>query len=187
MKKIVIDAGHGGHDSGALGPTFLKESNVTLDLALRLRHLAESAGIEVLMTRSDDQFVSLDERSRMANAWDEVDLFVSIHCNAASNPDATGYEVFTTKGVTASDRIATAIFNAIKGAFPRERGRADWQDGDPDREENFSVLRNTVCPVVLVETGFISHSMGEAMMRSPEWRTKMAEAILSGIVAGLAT
>lgn len=184
MKKIVIDAGHGGKDVGAVGPTGLKEASVALDIALRLRQLAEGEGIEVSMTRSQDEFLELQERADRVNAC-VPDLFVSIHCNAATTPHARGFEVWTTPGQTASDAFAESIVRSLNAAF-QEPLRADFEDGDSDREANFLVLRKTTCPAVLIETGFISHPGTETAMRTPEWRTKMAEAILAGIVAGLA-
>ena len=184
MKKIVIDAGHGGRDVGAVGPTGLKEASVNLDIALRLRQMAESEGIEVYLTRSQNEFLELQERADRANAC-APDLFVSIHCNAATTAQASGFEVWTTPGQTPSDDFAESIVRALNHAFPNEPLRADLQDGDRDREANFLVLKKTSCPAVLVETGFISHPDTEASMRTPEWRTKMAESILSGIVEGL--
>lgn len=181
MKKIVIDAGHGGHDSGAVGATGLKECDITLDLALRLKALLPC---DVLLTRTDNQFVALGARAEMANKWD-ADFFVSLHCNAAVNSEANGYEIWTSPGQTASDPIATVVFNSLKTSFPREHGRSDMQDGDPDREENFQVLRETACPAILVEMGFISYPATESQMRMPEWRDAMAQAIANGIIEGL--
>lgn len=184
MKKIVIDAGHGGKDVGAVGPTGLKEASVNLDIAMRLRQMAEAQGINVYLTRSQNEFLELQARADRANAC-TPDLFVSIHCNAATTAQANGFEVWTTTGQTLSDAFAESIVLALNQAFPHEPLRADLQDGDHDREANFLVLRETICPAVLVETGFISNPGTESAMRTPEWRTKMAEAILSGIVAGL--
>lgn len=183
MKKIVIDAGHGGRDVGAIGPTGLKEASVNLDIALRMRQMAEAEGIEVYLTRSQNEFLELQERADRANAC-APDLFVSIHCNAATTPHARGFEVWTTTGQTTSDTFAESIVRSLNAVF-QEPLRADFQDGDSDREANFLVLRKTLCPAVLVETGFISHPGTETVMRTPEWRTKMAESILTGIVEGL--
>ena len=182
--KLVIDAGHGGHDTGAIGPTGLHESLVTLELAHLLSELVLPLGVHTILTRTDDTFVPLPLRAGISNT-SGADLFLSIHCNAAVAREANGYEVWTTPGQTKSDPIATQIFDALRDAFPHEKGRSDLGDGDPDREANFAVLRLTVCPAVLVETGFISHFETEAQMRTAEWRTQMAKAILAGILPSI--
>jgi len=92
--KIVIDAGHGGHDTGTIGPTGLEEKDLTLDVALRLGKLIEQKlGAEVVYTRSDDTFVPLEERTALANQV-KADLFVSIHANSSNDPAARGIETY---------------------------------------------------------------------------------------------
>ena len=92
--KIVIDAGHGGHDTGTIGPTGLEEKDLTLDVALRLGKLIEQKlGAEVVYTRSDDTFIPLEERTAIANQA-KADLFVSIHANSSNDPSARGIETF---------------------------------------------------------------------------------------------
>jgi len=182
--KICWDAGHGGHDTGAIGPTSLRESLVTLSLANRGHILAMAAGLTSMLTRERDDFISLDQRASIANAAG-ADLFVSIHCNAVGNPAPNGYEVWTTPGQTQADPLAEAIFRSIKAQFPREIGRADLQDGDHDREANFAVLRLTKAPAALAETGFISHPETEDLMRQDAWLDLMAHAIVGGVMAYL--
>jgi N-acetylmuramoyl-L-alanine amidase len=91
---IVLDPGHGGHDTGAIGPSGLMEKDVVLDLALRLRRLLQQRlGVRVLMTRTEDVFVSLPERSAFANRV-KADFLVSLHVNAANKRGAVGFETF---------------------------------------------------------------------------------------------
>jgi N-acetylmuramoyl-L-alanine amidase len=91
---IVLDPGHGGHDTGAIGPTGLMEKDVVLDLAFRLRRLLqERLGVRVLMTRTEDVFVSLADRSGFANHA-KADFLISLHVNAASKRGAVGFETF---------------------------------------------------------------------------------------------
>jgi N-acetylmuramoyl-L-alanine amidase len=91
---IVLDPGHGGHDTGAIGPTGLMEKDIVLDLAFRLRRLLQSRlGVRVLMTRTDDVFVSLPDRTALANRV-KADFLVSIHMNGASTRGAVGFETF---------------------------------------------------------------------------------------------
>jgi N-acetylmuramoyl-L-alanine amidase len=91
---VVLDPGHGGHDTGAIGPSGLLEKDVVLDLALRLRRLLqERLGVRVLMTRTEDVFVPLPERSAFANRV-KADFLVSLHVNAANKRGAVGFETF---------------------------------------------------------------------------------------------
>ncbi|MCM8801306.1 MAG: N-acetylmuramoyl-L-alanine amidase [Candidatus Omnitrophica bacterium] len=93
IKKVVIDAGHGGTDPGAIGKTGLSEKTVTLDIAKRLEKLLESEGIEVIMTRSIDKSLSLSSRVEIANR-SSADLFLSIHANANRVRSIHGFEVY---------------------------------------------------------------------------------------------
>lgn len=94
IRRIVIDPGHGGHDTGAIGPTGLEEKSVVLDVGLRLRKLIERRmGCQVIMTRSTDTFIPLEERTAIANEYG-ADLFISIHANASHDESARGVEVY---------------------------------------------------------------------------------------------
>jgi N-acetylmuramoyl-L-alanine amidase len=93
-RRIVIDAGHGGHDPGTIGRGGLQEKDLVLDVALRVQRLVrEELGAEVVMTRSTDVFVPLEERTAIANSR-EADLFLSIHANSSRNPKAKGIETY---------------------------------------------------------------------------------------------
>ena len=105
--RIVIDAGHGGHDPGARA-NGVSESELTLDVALRLQKLLEKQpGVEVVMTRSTDVFIELEERTRLANRA-EADLFLSIHANASRNTKANGVETYFLNFATSPDAEAVA-------------------------------------------------------------------------------
>ena len=92
--RIVIDAGHGGHDSGTLGPEGVEEKDVVLDVALRLgKLLHDRLGAEVVYTRADDTFIPLETRTAIANKA-QADLFISVHANSSSDPSARGVEVY---------------------------------------------------------------------------------------------
>ncbi|MFZ0797802.1 MAG: N-acetylmuramoyl-L-alanine amidase, partial [Terriglobales bacterium] len=92
--KIVIDAGHGGHDTGTIGPNGLMEKDVVLDVAKRLGRLLESRlGAEVIYTRRDDTFIPLETRTAIANRA-RADLFISIHANSSRDSDARGVETY---------------------------------------------------------------------------------------------
>lgn len=94
MGKVVIDAGHGGHDTGTIGPHGLMEKNLVLDVALRLGALiTQQLGAQVVYTRSDDTFIPLEERTKIANR-ERADLFISIHANSSPEPSASGVETY---------------------------------------------------------------------------------------------
>ncbi|MGH9397732.1 MAG: N-acetylmuramoyl-L-alanine amidase [Terriglobia bacterium] len=94
IRRIVIDPGHGGKDTGTIGPTGLEEKNLVLDVALRLRKLiVRRMGCQVIMTRSTDVFIPLEERTAIANEYG-ADLFISIHANASADPSARGIETY---------------------------------------------------------------------------------------------
>jgi N-acetylmuramoyl-L-alanine amidase len=92
--RIVIDAGHGGHDTGTIGPDGLMEKDLVLDVALRLGRLLETRlGADVIYTRDDDTFIPLETRTAIANQH-QADLFISIHANSSSDPEARGVETY---------------------------------------------------------------------------------------------
>jgi N-acetylmuramoyl-L-alanine amidase len=106
VRRVVVDAGHGGKDAGAIGPHGVREKTLALAIAKRVAARLKSLGFKVVMTRKDDTFVSLDERTRIANEA-HADLFVSIHCNAAKKRNLAGVETWTLN--VASDRYAARL------------------------------------------------------------------------------
>jgi len=121
LKTIVLDAGHGGHDPGAIGRSGLREKAVTLDVALRLRGLLEREGFQVVMTRDRDRFISLSQRSQIANRQ-RADLFVSVHANSARQRSISGFEVYALSEAT--DDHARALEAAENASLPLEGSEA---------------------------------------------------------------
>ncbi|MBS1801247.1 MAG: N-acetylmuramoyl-L-alanine amidase [Acidobacteria bacterium] len=106
--RIVIDAGHGGHDSGTIGVNGLEEKEVVLDVALRLgRLLHDRLGAEIIYTRSDDTFIPLETRTAIANKA-QADLFLSIHANSSSDPSARGVETYYLNFTSQPDALEVA-------------------------------------------------------------------------------
>ncbi|HEX6495724.1 MAG TPA: N-acetylmuramoyl-L-alanine amidase, partial [Acidobacteriaceae bacterium] len=106
--RIVVDAGHGGHDSGTLGPGGIQEKDVVLDVALRLgRLLRQRMGADVIYTRDDDTFVPLEQRTAIANKA-QADLFISVHANSSSDPTARGVETYYLNFTTSPDALEVA-------------------------------------------------------------------------------
>lgn len=119
IKTIVIDAGHGGHDPGAIGRHGLKEKYVNLDIASRLARLLKDDGINVLMTRSSDKFISLQKRAEIANEA-KADFFVSIHANANRTRGMNGFEVYYISSDI--DDSARALASAKQASLDLDKG-----------------------------------------------------------------
>src|SRR5262249_55111802 len=106
--KIVVDAGHGGHDTGTIGPNGLMEKDLVLDVALKLGKLLESRlGAEVVYTRDDDTFIPLETRTAIANK-EQADLFISIHANSSSDASARGVETYYLNFTSSADALEVA-------------------------------------------------------------------------------
>ncbi|HML32196.1 N-acetylmuramoyl-L-alanine amidase family protein [Sporomusa sphaeroides] len=186
MAKICIDPGHAGGntDPGAVNPiTGLQEADINLAVAKLVKHYLEVVGYQILLTRTEQEQPETDSlgyRCRLANEWD-ADLVVSIHCNSATSAQANGTEIYTTVGQTLSDSLATCIINQVTATFPDLRLRADWDDGDPDKEQNFFILRYTDAPAVLLEMAFISNPKEAANLADPAWQNEMARAVARGV------
>jgi N-acetylmuramoyl-L-alanine amidase len=108
INRIVVDAGHGGHDSGTLGPGGIEEKDVVLDVALRLGALLKQRlGADVIYTRDDDTFVPLETRTAIANKA-QADLFISIHANSSPDSSARGVETYYLNFTTSADALEVA-------------------------------------------------------------------------------
>jgi N-acetylmuramoyl-L-alanine amidase len=106
--RIVVDAGHGGHDSGTLGPGGIEEKDIVLDVALRLgKLLKQRLGADVIYTRDDDTFIPLETRTAIANKA-QADLFISVHANSSSDPSARGVETYYLNFTTSADALEVA-------------------------------------------------------------------------------
>lgn len=122
VKRVIIDAGHGGHDTGAIGKGGTREKDVALSIAKKLAARLEAAGLEVVMTRDDDTFVKLEDRTRIANRQ-KGDLFISVHCNSAPTNKLRGIETYTLN--TSSNRYSIRL--AARENATTERGVGDLQ------------------------------------------------------------
>ena len=182
-KTITIDPGHGGSDSGAIGPTGVTEKSITLRIGMELRQLLTDAGARVVMTRSTDVDVApqpstdvseLQARCDVANAT-RADAFVSIHMDSFTSPSAkgtTGY--YYSKGSAAAKRLADSVKNGVLA-----------QLGTDDRGTkscNFYLVKNTTMPATLVEVAFVSNKDEEKMLNATAGIKKAAQGIFDGIV-----
>lgn len=171
---LVVDAGHGGNDQGAAGRRSL-EKDINLKVARRVckRIRKKCKGVEVIQTRPDDEFVTLDDRAGMANFFG-ADLFISIHSNSARGW-AEGTETFihpSARG-SRSERMARLIEQEYVKHGRKSRGV---------KTANFAVLRGTRMPAVLTELGFISNRREERFMKSRKGQKRLARSISDAFV-----
>ena len=172
---VAIDAGHGGKDPGAIGPTGLRESDVVLDVSLRLRDLLAKDGIRTVMTRDSDVFVDLFDRAKIARERGAT-IMVSIHANAHARTAVNGSETY----------YLTPQSLALAQMIQDELGVLLGIPSRGVKTANFVVLREPGMPSVLVETAFISHPDDEARLRDVAFRQKVSQAIHRGIARFLA-
>ena len=170
--KIFIDAGHGGRDPGAVRYG-LREKDANLDIALRLKNKLEANGFIVIMSRTGDEYHSLNERVNMANA-SQADLFLSIHNNASISPYANGTETYwCSNGVSGSSQFA----NFIQSNLLSQIGRANRGV----KTANFRVIKYTNMPAALVECAFVSNSTEAELLKTEDFREKCATGLFNGI------
>ena len=122
VRRVIVDPGHGGHDTGTIGADGTKEKDVALAIAKKLRTVLTEQGLEVVLTRETDRFVRLEERTRLANVG-RGDLFISVHCNSLPQRHIRGIETYTLN--LASDRYAIRL--AARENATSEKGMSDLQ------------------------------------------------------------
>ena len=169
---VIIDPGHGGRDPGAVGIGGLREKDVILPISLEVARILEQQGIQARLTRNNDNFISLEGRTNMANSLN-ADLFVSIHANAISmsRPDVNGLETYYFQS---GRNLANVIHRNILQRLNIRDRRV--------RQARFYVLRNSRMPSVLVETGFVTGREDAARLGDPNFQRQMAQGIAAGIV-----
>tara|TARA_R110000850_G_scaffold49460_11_gene122036 strand:- start:702 stop:1313 length:612 start_codon:yes stop_codon:yes gene_type:complete len=170
FKTVIIDPGHGGRDLGA-SDSYVYEKHINLDVARRLERALQDAGFKTIMTRSKDEFIALSERSSRANRYRNA-VFVSVHFNSAYRTAALGIETFYRS--SGSEKFASFVqTELIKNIGATDRGV---------KTANFSVLRYTKHPSILVEGGFISNKTERSAMMEPQYRQVVADSIARGII-----
>jgi N-acetylmuramoyl-L-alanine amidase len=171
FRTVVIDAGHGGHDTGARSRGGGLEKHAALDTVLRLDPKLRAAGFNTVLTRRSDYFIPLGERTRVSNRQENA-IFVSVHYNHARNRSAHGVETFYRS--RPSRKIAASIQDAIC-RLPGVASRGV-------KTANFWVLRRNEYPAVLVEGGFFSNPREAKRCASPAYREAVADAIARAII-----
>ena len=179
---VVLDPGHGGSDTGAIGYSGVREKDVALAVSLRTEQLLRGAGAEVVMTRTKDVDVGpagstdageLQARVDVSLAHPSAELFLSVHCNAFTNPEAHGMETYYYPKTDADEHFATLLneeLAAAGGLFNRGVKYA-----------RFYLLRHTEIPASLVELGFLSNPDEEALLADADYQEQMAQALFHAI------
>lgn len=168
---VVLDAGHGGVQSGCAFDGVL-EKDITLAVTLLAAEKLRAEGVTVILTREDDTDVSLDRRCQIANDA-SADLFVSIHCNSYEDSSVSGFEGYYHNG-TKGKRLAEYILAAANALGVKTRRVKD---------ENYQVIRDTTMPAALMEIGFLSNPAERARLQTEEYQTTIAQAIADGVLA----
>lgn len=179
-KVIVIDAGHGGSDAGAVGPTGLTEKEVTLAVALETEKILKKQKFKVVMTRRTDIDVAGRGASNVGELQARVDkippqanLFISIHCNAFSNPKSHGMETYHYSSSAEGKRLAK-LLNEELAKFGGLQNRGV-------KAANFYVIKRSKCPASLIELAFITNPEEEKLLADEKYQKKVAGAIATAV------
>ena len=200
--KILIDNGHGIQTKGKRSPdSTLLEYAYTRELARRIVSILQSRGYDSELLVPEDDDIPLSERVRRINeicltyepscpaptGHPDV-ILISLHLNAAGDGtkwmNATSWSCYTCKGQTESDRLADCLYKAAEQILKNQVIRTDYaRDGDPDWEENFYILRHSLCPAVLVEQFFMDNKKDLAYLISDEGKRNLIDVIVGGLEA----
>ena len=188
---VVVDAGHGGYDGGAVAHGVI-EKNLSLDIAHRVKKALQAAGLRVVMTRTDDSFLSLDERAALAGTH-QAAAFVSVHLNT----DGAGSEAEGIETYFAETQALSARQLAPAGSSQRHKQRSSAEfasavqhlvcavtqaENRGTKARDYAVVARAVCPAVLVECGFITSPSESARLKQTDYRDKIANGIARGVV-----
>lgn len=192
MDVVIIDAGHGGNDTGCEGAAGAKEEDIALGIAIRLQRCLQATGVQALLTRDRDADVSQKERADFANSQDG-DLLISIHAGASFSSQARGAAVFYSSvnyvlgsgpGAGAGNdaaAVCAARSQALAKALMPALTTALAMENRGVRELRCVLLDNVAMPSALVEAGFVTNAGEEALLSNEAFLLRIAEAIAAGI------
>ena len=178
--KVVIDAGHGGKDGGAQGyKTSVKEADINIDIALKLREALLSVGAEVVMTRQNGDAVADSKQEDMRTRREIIenagqDITISIHQNSFPDHSVSGPQVMYASGSEEGEALATCIQNCLVEMLNPPKLRVVLSG-------EYYILNSGTAPAILVECGFLSNEEEEALLIQEEYRVKIVHAIMQGI------
>jgi N-acetylmuramoyl-L-alanine amidase len=177
MVKIFLDPGHGGHDPGATGNE-LQEKNVALDLTLRIEQKLQAyQNINIKLSRNDDTFLTLSERTDIANLWG-ADCFLSLHLNSTTNKAVRGFESFIYNGPV--QQATQALQNVLHEEIIKKIGKIISVDRGKKRA-NFHVLRESNMPAILGENLFVSSASDANLLKSNSFLDTLAQGYVTGL------
>jgi len=173
---VVIDAGHGGTDNGAHSANGLKEKDITLSIAKKVAALNSNEHINILLSRDNDQSISVKDRVHFAKNHD-ADLFVSIHINAAVNEQLNGFSVLIDRNNTEKNQLlASALINELKATY-----KTDNEIEVRNRGLGLFVVDSNSCPAALIQCGYLSNSNDAAFISKDANQEKVAKNVLAAI------
>ena len=186
VRKVVVDAGHGGFDSGKVGINGALEKDINLEIAERLKTILEQQDIQVVMTREEDKGLyeetasnkkaqDLKKRCILINEG-QADCAVSIHQNSYQSPEVKGAQVFYYKHSAEGKKLAQILQKSLKENLDTENKRQEKEDS------TYYMLLHTGAPTVIAECGFLSNPQEAALLNTAEYRQKVAEALCKGIL-----
>lgn len=190
VKKIIIDAGHGGFDGGAVAKDGTVEKDINLQISLKVSQMLKYSGYEVIMTRDNDTGTEDDESatiisrkksdlsnrlSLMKNNPDAI--YVSIHLNKFTTSAASGAQVFYTKNYDEARQLAESVQTSITSLIQPENTRVIKQG-----TSSTYLLKNATVPAVIVECGFLSNHLELERLKTQDYQSQMAFAITYGII-----
>lgn len=171
MVKIYLDPGHGGKDPGAIG-NGLQEKNVVLDISKRIEQKLQAYNnVEIMQTRTDDTYFSLDKRTDRANAWG-ADCFLSIHLNSATATTARGFETYVHNGLISPATVA--FQNVIHEEVIKKIGKMISSDRGK-KKANFAVLRESNMKACLGENLFVSNSSDANLLKQDSFLDMLSQ------------
>ena len=188
-KVIVIDAGHGNPDGGAVGNTGTIEADINLKIALKLQKVLEESGAVVILTRSDENGIydneeesigkkkvsDIKNRVKIGNK-SSADIFVSIHLNKLEQKQYDGWQTFYKKSSDDGKKLAECIQNALNENMDKENNRI------AKNIDNVYIIKNVEIPTTIVECGFLSNYEEEEKLKKEEYQDKLAYGIYIGIM-----
>lgn len=188
-KVIAIDAGHGGIDPGAIGKQGVREDEVNLQIALKLRKLLEENGGIVILTRNDGEGLYTEESRTIRDKKNEdlrnrrievnnsePDVLLSIHLNSFPQSQYYGAQTFYKEGCEKSKNLAFIIQEELKNVLDKNNKRV------PQSRDNVYIIRESKAPAVLIECGFLSNPQEEMKLNDPKYQEKIAWAIYIGVM-----
>ena len=177
MVRIFLDAGHGGKDTGAIGND-LYEKNIVLNLAKRIEQKLQAyKNVDIKLSRNKDEYLSLFQRTVMANIWG-ADCFLSLHLNSATSKSARGFESFVYSGTTSKSTIA--FQNVIHEEILKKIGKMISTDRGK-KQANFHVLRESNMQACLTENLFVSNSADANLLKQDSFLNTLAEGHVNGL------